>query len=224
MNELQGAAVMRLQGAEMMSCRERQQWIVAGRSSSELWEYRWSSSGGELQEYRWSSSGNGELQELQMEQRQKWLAAGAQMEQQRRWWAAGGAAAVMSCREQQQWIVAEILRWGESCRWSSGEYAVALQLGENSEEAAGGATVSERGLQMVAATISERELQVETATTSTGGLQVVAAAMSARELQVAAAADMEELHWSRAEQKRSCGGRQQAEKLRWRAAEQEQNR
>ena len=34
MNELQGAAVMRLQGAEMMSCRERQQWIVAGSNNS----------------------------------------------------------------------------------------------------------------------------------------------------------------------------------------------
>ena len=34
MNELQGAAVVRLQGAEMMSCRERQQWIVAGSDSS----------------------------------------------------------------------------------------------------------------------------------------------------------------------------------------------
>ena len=64
-------------GGELQECRRI--------SSGELWEYRWNSSGDELQEYRWSSSGNGELQELQVEQRQKWLAAGAQMEQQRRW-------------------------------------------------------------------------------------------------------------------------------------------
>ena len=52
---------------------------------------------------------------------------------------------------------------------------MALQLRRNSEEAAGGAAVSARGLQMVAAATSERELQVVTATTSAGELQVVAA-------------------------------------------------
>ena len=77
---------------------------------------------------------------------------------------------------------------------------MALQLRENSEEAAGGATVSARGLQMVAEATSKRESQVMTATTSTGELQVVTAAMGERKLQVvaAAAAGMEELHWSRA--------------------------
>ena len=68
--------------------------------------------------------------------------------------------------------------------------------GGDSEEVAGGATVSARGLQVVAAA------------TSTGGLQVVAAAMSARELQVVpAAAGMEELHWGRA----ACRGQLQRE-------------
>ena len=54
---------------------------------------------------------------------------------------------------------------------------MALQLRGNSEEAAGGATVIARGLQMVAAATSERELQVMTATTSTGELQVEAAGL-----------------------------------------------
>ena len=85
---------------------------------------------------------------------------------------------------------------------------MALQLRKNSEEAAGGATVSARGLQMVAAATNERELQVMTATTSTGELQVVVATMSARELQVVpAAAGMEELHWGRA----ACRGQLQRE-------------
>ena len=52
---------------------------------------------------------------------------------------------------------------------------MALQLRKNSEEAAGGATVSARGLQMVAAATSERELQVVAATASARELQVVAA-------------------------------------------------
>ena len=49
---------------------------------------------------------------------------------------------------------------------------MALQLRKNSEEAAGGATVSARGLQMVAAATSERKLQKVTAATrrnSSGG-------------------------------------------------------
>ena len=52
---------------------------------------------------------------------------------------------------------------------------VALRLRINSKEAAGGAAVSARGLQVVAAATSERELQKVTAATSGRELQVAAA-------------------------------------------------
>ena len=59
---------------------------------------------------------------------------------------------------------------------------MALQLRGNSEEAAGGSTVSARGLQMLAAATSERELQVMTAAMSERELQVLAVAAGLEEL------------------------------------------